>query len=136
MYGWLIKLKAMEKINFKTVDEYIAMQPEDKQEALEHLRQLIRTLVPQAEEGISYQIPMYKYHGMLCGFAGFKNHCSFTTANGKTLSLFQEDLKGFKFSPSIIHFQPNKPIPEELLERIILQRVAENEQKAAEKKRK
>lgn len=116
------------------MDEYIAAQTEDKRRALEQLRQLIRSIVPQAEEGISYQIPMFKYHGALVGFAAHTNHCSFTTANATTLETFRAALKGFKFSPSTVQFSPEKPLPDELLKRIIRQRVIENERRAAKKK--
>jgi uncharacterized protein YdhG (YjbR/CyaY superfamily) len=125
----------MSKTNFQSVEEYIATQPEDKQAALEHLRQLIRSVAPQAEEGISYQMPMYKYHGMLVGFAAHTNHCSFTTANATTLETFRDDLKGYKFSPSTVQFTPEKPLPDALLERIIRLRMAENEKRSLAKKR-
>lgn len=126
----------MSKTKFQSVEEYIATQPEDKQAALERLRQLIRRIAPQAEEGISYQMPMYKYHGMLVGFAAHTNHCSFTTANATTLETFRDDLKGYKFSPSTVQFTPEKPLPDALLERIIRRRMAENENRVLAKKRK
>ena len=125
----------MATTDFRSVDAYIAAQKEDKQPVLEHIRQVIRRIVPQAEETISYQIPMYKYHGMLVGFAAHTNHCSFTTANATTLEMFREALNGYKFSPSTVQFSPEKPLPDELLERIIRQRVAENESRAAAKKK-
>jgi uncharacterized protein YdhG (YjbR/CyaY superfamily) len=127
--------KAMPKTNYKTVDEYIADQTPANQEALEQLRQIIRDLVPQAEEGISYQIPMYKYHGMLCGFAAFSKHLNFTTANNGTIERFKNELKGYKHTPSSVHFTPEKPLPIEVLEQIILTRVAENEAKVLAKKK-
>lgn len=125
----------MATTDFRSVDAYIAAQKEDKQPVLEHIRQIIHRIVPQAEETISYQIPMYKYHGMLVGFAAHTNHCSFTTANATTLEMFREALKGYKFSPSTVQFSPENPLPDELLERIIRQRVAENESRAAAKKK-
>lgn len=119
----------MAKTDFKSIDEYLAAQTEDKRAALEHLRQLIRSIVPQAEEGISYQIPMFKYHGSLVGFAAHTNHCSFTTANATTLERFREALKGYKFSPSTVQFSPEKPLPDDLIRTIVQARVRENEEK-------
>ena len=125
----------MAKTEYQSVDEYIASQDPDKQSALEELRQLIRSLLPTAAtEVISYQIPMYKYLGSLCGFSGYTKHYSFTTANASTLELFREDLKGYKFSPSAIQLPYGKPLPVELLTRIIQKRIAENEGLAAQKK--
>jgi uncharacterized protein YdhG (YjbR/CyaY superfamily) len=114
----------------KTVNDYISLFPEDKQRAMEHLRQLIKTIIPQAEECISYQIPMYKYHGMLVGFAAYAHHCSFTAANAHTLETFRADLKGFKFSPSTVQFTPENPLPDALIERIVRAKIKENEEKA------
>ena len=61
----------------KNVDEYLAAAPEDVRSVLEKLRKTIRSAAPKAEEVISYQIPMFKYHGPLVFFAAFRNHCSF-----------------------------------------------------------
>ncbi len=64
-------------IEFKTIDDYLALQTEDIRTGLEKLRKTIHSIIPNAEEAISYQIPTFKYHGSLVGFAAFKNHCSF-----------------------------------------------------------
>ena len=61
----------------KNVDEYLAAAPEEVRPVLEKLRRTIRAAAPNAEEVISYQIPMFKYHGPLVLFAAFRNHCSF-----------------------------------------------------------
>lgn len=126
----------MAKTDYKSVDEYIAMQATDKQEALEELRQFIRSQIPPAaQEVISYQMPMYKYQGSLVGFACFAKHYSFITANASTLEQFRAELKDYKFSPSAIQLPYGKPLPEELLTRIIQKRITENEALAAAKKK-
>lgn len=126
----------MAKTDYQSVDEYIALQDPDKQAVLEELRQLVRSLLPtSATEVISYQIPMYKYLGSLCGFSCYSKHYSFTTANASTLELFREDLKGFKFSPSAIQIPYGTPLPVALLTRIIRKRIAENEALAMAKKK-
>jgi uncharacterized protein YdhG (YjbR/CyaY superfamily) len=126
----------MDKNNYKTIDEYMSYLPENKLLALEHIREMVRTLVPQVEEVISYQIPIFKYHGHLVGFAAFKNHCSFFTCNGSTLERFKDELHGYDYVKSGIHFTPEKPLPDDLLKRIILCRIQENEEKALAKKKK
>jgi uncharacterized protein YdhG (YjbR/CyaY superfamily) len=126
----------MDKNNYKTIDEYMSYLPEDKLLALEHIREIVRTLVPQVEETISYRIPIFKYHGHLVGFAAFKNHCSFFTCNGSTLEEYKDELKDYDYVKSGIHFTPEKPLPDELLKRIILCRIRENEEKTLAKKKK
>ncbi|MFT3909046.1 MAG: DUF1801 domain-containing protein [Ferruginibacter sp.] len=64
-------------IPIKTVDDYISCQPDEFKEMLEQIRSLIHVLAPAAEEKISYQVPCYKYHGMLVGFGTHKKGCSF-----------------------------------------------------------
>ena len=66
----------------KSVDEYLAGVPEPAQSTLKHLRAVIRSVVPkETTESISYGIPMFKFNGMLAGYAAFKKHCSlFPTA--------------------------------------------------------
>lgn len=109
-----------------TVDEYLAAVPSDEaREALMELRSLIKEIVPDAQECISYGIPSYKRKGYLCGFAAFKNHCSFFP--GGTVQDYADQLQDYKISKGTIQFQPDKPIPSSLLRTIILARVAEFE---------
>jgi uncharacterized protein YdhG (YjbR/CyaY superfamily) len=114
----------MMDLSIKTVDEYLANQPEKNRAALENLRIIIRNLVPEAEEKISYGMPMYKFHGMLVGFAGYKNHLGFYP--GSIVERFADELKDFKTSKGTIQFGVYKPIPEKLLKRIIEAKVEEN----------
>mgnify|MGYP003471526707 CR=1 FL=1 len=114
----------MMNLNIKNFDEYLANQPEKNREALAKLRRLVRKLVPEAEEKISYGMPMYKFHGMLVGFAGYKNHIGFYP--GAIVERFADELKDFKTSKGTIQFLVDKPIPDELLKRIIEARVEEN----------
>lgn len=111
------------------VNKYIAQLPVDQQMALERVRQIIKTTVPEAVEFISYKMPAYHFHGMIGGFAAFKNHCSFFPWNAKTIEDFEAELKDFKTSAGTIQFTPDKPIPEELLQKILRYRVAGNLEK-------
>ena len=61
----------------KNVDEYIANAPKEAQSKLREIRALIKSATPKATEGIRWGVPFYKYHGVLAGFAPFKNHVSF-----------------------------------------------------------
>lgn len=114
----------MMDLSIKNVDEYLAKQPEKNRVALTKLREFVRNLVPKAEEKISYGMPMYKFHGMLVGFAGYKNHLGFYP--GSIVERFADDLKDFKTSKGTIQFTVDKPIPDELLKRIIEAKIEEN----------
>jgi len=111
------------------VDRYIASMPEKTRPALEKMRKIIRAAVPNAEEVISYQMPTYKHHGFLVGFAGYKNHCGFYPWNGHTVAEFANELKGYKTSKAAIQFPINQPLPEALIKKIILKRIEENTSK-------
>jgi uncharacterized protein YdhG (YjbR/CyaY superfamily) len=118
----------------QNIDEYIAMQPDEFVSMLHELRAIIKSIVPQAIESISYMVPCFKYHYMLVGIGVTKKYCSLYTMSttlGKTL---QEELKGIKMSGTTIHFSPDELLPVELVKRIVILRMQQNEQKAMLKK--
>jgi uncharacterized protein YdhG (YjbR/CyaY superfamily) len=121
-------------IKIRNVDEYIAIQPLALREMLEEIRTLIHSVIPAAEEVISYMIPCYKHHGMLVGFGAHKGGCSFYAMNTKILNTYAKELARFKYTGSTIHVDPKQPLPVALLTKIIKQRVKENEEKARLKK--
>ena len=117
------------KTKIKSVTEYLNDLPDNVYTALENIRQIIKYLVPDAEETISYQVPSYKYKGMLVGFGAAKNHCSFFVMSSTLLNDFKDDIKGFETSTGTIRFTPEKPIPNDLITKIVMARLAENEAK-------
>jgi uncharacterized protein YdhG (YjbR/CyaY superfamily) len=112
----------------KTIDEYLMPLPEAIQIVLEQLRQKIRDTAPQAEELINYNIPAFKYQGMLVYFAAFKNHCTFFVGNGSLVNAMKAELKDYKTVTSGIHFTVDKPLPDALVEKIVLMRMRQNEE--------
>jgi uncharacterized protein YdhG (YjbR/CyaY superfamily) len=120
--------KSKTKIN--PVDDYLNGLPDQEYLVLENIRQIIKFLVPDAEETISYKVPSYKFKGMLVGFGASKNHCSFFVMSSTLLNDFKEEVKDFDTSTGTIRFTPEKPIPNELITRLVMTRVAENEAKA------
>jgi uncharacterized protein YdhG (YjbR/CyaY superfamily) len=86
----------------KNIDEYLAMQPAKTRAALEKLRSIILSVAPDADEVISYAMLAFKYHGMLVGFAGWKNHSGFYPWNSRTVEEFKEELKGYSTSKGAI----------------------------------
>ena len=119
----------------KTVDAYLAALPEEARATLEKIRKAIKAAAPKATEVISYQIPMYKQHGMLVGFAAFKDHCSFFPG-AKPVATYKDELKAYETSKGTIRFPIGKPLPVALVKRLVKARIAENEKRASEKAKK
>ena len=108
---------------FQSIDDYITAQAPDLRQGLEILRLNIKEAVPEAVEVISYQMPAFKYYGILAYFAVFKDHYSlFITP--KIKDEFAEKLAVYRQTKSAIHFKFNNPIPEDLVKEIVI-RVAE-----------
>jgi uncharacterized protein YdhG (YjbR/CyaY superfamily) len=122
----------MKKITFTTVDEYIAGFPPAVRKLLAAMRKTIIAAAPNAEELISYQMPAYKYKGVLVYFAAFEKHIGFyATPTGH--SAFKKELSKYKTGKGSVQFPFTEPIPLDLVKRIVLFRVKENETKALKK---
>ncbi len=113
------RLSVMKKDIPKSVDEYIAAQPETVRPKLEQVRNAIRRAVPEALEGIGYRMPGYKLHGKsMLYFAAFKEHYSLFAASGTFFSALEEDLRGYDLRKGTVHFPLTKPVPVKLISRI------------------
>jgi len=110
---------------FKNIDEYVATFPKNVQSILEELRQAIRDSAPNAEEAISYQIPTFKLKGNLVHFGAFKNHIGFYPRIS-AIEAFREELSDYEVTKGTIKFPLNKPIPLDLVKKIVRFRVKEN----------
>ena len=113
---------------FASVSAYLRAVPRAQRAALQKLRRTIKAAAPQATEAISYGIPMFKHHGLLVGYAAFKNHCSLFMATKDTRAL-QRQLARYDISKGTIRFTPEKPLPAALVRRLVKARVAQNEAK-------
>jgi uncharacterized protein YdhG (YjbR/CyaY superfamily) len=116
---------AMPKKVFKTIDEYIASFPRNVQSILEEIRQAIRDSAPEAQEAISYGMPTFKLNGNLVHFAAFKNHIGFFPTPS-AIEAFKEELSDYEVSKGTVRFPMNKPIPFDLVRKIVRYRVKEN----------
>ena len=119
-----------------TIDDYLKPLPVKIRAALEKLRKTIKSAAPKAEEAISYQIPVFKQHGPIAGFAAFANHCSYFTMSPAIVKEFKKDLEAYKSSGSTIHFTPEKPLPAALIKKLVWAKLMENEERLAAKKKK
>lgn len=114
-----------------SIDAYMARLPPDQRRALETLRGQIRTLVPDAEETISYGLPTFKLRGNLVHFGAAAKHCAFYP--GGVVDQFADRLAGFETAKGTIRFQPERPLPPDLIRDVVLYRIAQNEAIAAER---
>ena len=110
----------------KTVDEYMARVPAKFRTALQRLRKTIKAAAPDAEEVISYQMPAFRENGILVYYAAFKDHCSLYVASDQVRRQFAAELKPFETGKGTLQFTPDRPLPDELVRRIVKVRVAEN----------
>ena len=110
------------------IEAYLATLPADQHEALQRLRAQIARLVPDAVETISYGMPAFKLHGRyLVSYAGWKTHCSIYPLSGTFLEAHADALKGYGRTKGSLHFKPDAPLPEALVEGLIRDRVADLE---------
>lgn len=127
-----IKFMDNGKVKFQTVDEYIMQFSVEVQVTLQKLRVVIKEAAPEAKETISYQMPAFSLNGTLVYFAAWKNHIGlYPTSSG--MSAFKEEYSQYKGTKSSIHFPLTKPMPYELICKIVKFRVAENKQKNQDK---
>jgi uncharacterized protein YdhG (YjbR/CyaY superfamily) len=118
------------------IDKYLTDVPEDFRIALEKLRHTILQSAPKGtEEIISYGIPIFKWNGMLVGFAAYKKHCSFFACSSTALKKVKNDIKDFKGTLSAIHFTPEKPLSPALVKKIVKIRIEETKAKLEKKEK-
>ena len=115
------------------VDEYLAGVPKEARAVLEKLRKTIKAAAPMASEVISYQMPMYKHHGMVIVFAACKDHCSIFPGSA-VMDAHKEELKRYSTSKGAIRFPVNKPLPAALVKKLVKTRIKENEARAAKRR--
>jgi uncharacterized protein YdhG (YjbR/CyaY superfamily) len=109
----------MAKPTFKSVDEYIASQPEAVRGVLGRLRSTIRKAVPEARELISYKMPTYTlYGGRLLHFAVWKQHYSIYAAAERVVAAFRDELASYRVDKGTIRFLLSEPVPVKLIGRI------------------
>jgi uncharacterized protein YdhG (YjbR/CyaY superfamily) len=123
---------------FSSIDEYITGFPEEVQVKLQELRAVIKKAAPESEEKISYQMPTFFQKGNLVHFAAYKNHIGFYPAP-RGIEAFKQELSAYEGSKGAVRFPIDKPLPLDLIGRIVKFRVAENlknaEAKASKKKK-
>lgn len=110
----------------ESIDAYLAALGDDQRAALEALRTTIKAIVPSVEECISYQLPAFRYQGkLLVGIGATKAHCALYLMSGSVVGRFKEALRGFAISKGTIRFQPDHPLPCDIVRQFLEARIAE-----------
>jgi uncharacterized protein len=120
----------MKNYKAANVDEYIATAPQEAQVKLREMRAVIKAAVPKAEEGISWGVPFYKYHGALTGFATFKNHVSFGLAfvfHDNDRKMLEE--KGYTTGSKTVQIKFDQKVPSAVISQMLKARAKINEVK-------
>ena len=121
--------------DYSSIDEYIESFPNEVQEILRKLRAVIKDAAPDAEEKISYRMPTFYQKGNLVHFAAYKKHIGFYPAPSG-IQAFKNELSAYKGAKGSVKFPIDKPLPYQLIDKVVRFRVTENLRKADEKLRK
>jgi uncharacterized protein YdhG (YjbR/CyaY superfamily) len=118
----------------RTIDDYIAGCPPDVQELLQHVRNTIKAAAPEATETMSYGLPTFDLGGRhLVHFAAFKNHIGlYPTPSG--IEAFEEELRPYKSGRGSVQFPLDRPLPLDLIARIVEFRVLETTRTGAKRR--
>lgn len=116
----------------KDIDEYIAGFPVEVQKQLETIRKTIRKAAPGAGEAIKYQIPTFTLNGNLISFAAYKNHIGVYPAP-RDAPEFKNELAAYKGNKSTLQLPLDKPIPVDLISRIVKYQVMRTQKQASAK---
>ena len=110
-----------------SIDDYLSRVSGAEREALEDLRALLKSLLPKAEECISYGLPAFRLDGkVVAGFAATRKGCSYYPFSGSTLASLKSELGGYSLSSGALHFTPEKPLPKALVRKLVKTRQAED----------
>ncbi|MDY0235240.1 MAG: DUF1801 domain-containing protein [Gudongella sp.] len=121
-----------DKFIIKTIDRYIIQFPNEIQVILQELRAVIKEVAPEAKEKISYKIPTFYLNGNLVYFAAYKNHIGFYPTPGG-IDAFENELSAYKRAKGSVQFPIDKPLPLDLIRKIVLYRVEDNLNRGNEK---
>lgn len=111
------------------IDTYIARYAPPVQDLLRELRAAVRAAAPEAEETISYGMPAFRQDGILVYFAAYARHIGFYPT-GSGIEAFKDEFAGYAWSKGAVQFPLDRPLPVDLVRRIVQFRVEENRNKA------
>lgn len=102
------------------IDAYLDRLDEPSRSTLEALRRSVLTVVPDAEQGISYALPAFRVEGkVVAGFAAFTRHLSYLPHSGVVLESLSDHLVGYQRTKGSLHFPLDEPLPDDLVRRLV-----------------
>jgi uncharacterized protein YdhG (YjbR/CyaY superfamily) len=108
------------------IDTRLRALPADQRATLQALREIIAAIAPEAVEAISYGLPAFRYHGRpLVAYGGFAKHCSLFPMSPELIERHREELEGFVTAKGTLQFTPDHPLPLDLVERIVRERMVQ-----------
>jgi uncharacterized protein YdhG (YjbR/CyaY superfamily) len=107
------------------VDKHIAAASPEARRILQELRAIVRAAAPEATERISYGVPTFDLNGHhLVHFGGYAKHVSFyPTASG--IEAFRQELGSYVTGRGTVQFPLDRPLPADLVRRVVESRVRE-----------
>ena len=113
------------------IDSYLEALEEPKRGTLTRLRETILEILPEADQGIAYGSPAFKVRGKtIAGFAAFKNHLSYLPHSGSVFPELEAELRGYATSPGALRFDVDKPLPRDLVQKLIDVRLRQANQRS------
>jgi uncharacterized protein YdhG (YjbR/CyaY superfamily) len=107
------------------IDDYLSKLPADQRQALRSLREVVLSVMPDAEEVISYQVPMFKRNGKgVISMSAKKDYCSLHLMSPPLAKSMADELKKY-LKGVTLHFTPDKPLPVSLVKKIVKARLRE-----------
>ncbi len=111
-----------------SVDAYMAQLPDDRRAAMEELRRTIRAAAPEATEAISYNMPAFRQDGrFLVSYQAFRRHYSLFAWSDAMLAELGDALRPYAVGKGTIRFPADRPIPLDLITRIVAFRLREHD---------
>jgi uncharacterized protein YdhG (YjbR/CyaY superfamily) len=108
------------------ITTYLDELDEPKRATLKKLRETILDVIPEAEQGLSYEVPAFRLRGkVVAGFAAFQNHLSYLPFSGSVFPELKEDLVAYSKSKGALRFAIDEPLPKELVEKLIKVRISQ-----------
>jgi uncharacterized protein YdhG (YjbR/CyaY superfamily) len=108
------------------IDDYLATVSGERRTALSKLRKTIRSMVPSAEECISYGMPAFRLEGaVVAGFRATAKGCSYYPFSGRTLQTLADDLRNYDKTKSALHFAASEPLSATVVRKLLKARIAE-----------
>jgi uncharacterized protein YdhG (YjbR/CyaY superfamily) len=110
------------------IDAILAALPEEQQAALQSLRETIAKAAPDAIEAISYALPAFKYRGRpLVSYGAAKSHVAFYVMSPAAMEAHKDLLAAYDTTKGAIRFQPDRPLPDDLVATLVKARMAETD---------